>query len=120
MSSLGIVIAQISGMQNALEAEHKDAAIRRALGKPQACICQLSAILILLIGAWRFLQHQHDILRGLTKFSFRGVYLTGVLVLLARFCLMAVICDNQLMCVHSAWFRSFYSLSPFWMDLDGH
>ncbi|KIW48398.1 hypothetical protein, variant [Exophiala oligosperma] len=84
MSSLGIVIAQISSMENALEAEPKPTTMRRALGKPQACICQLSAILILLIGAWRFLEHQNDILRGLTKFCFGGVYLTGIVVLLAR------------------------------------
>ncbi|KIW19970.1 hypothetical protein PV08_00545 [Exophiala spinifera] len=86
MASLGVVIAQISRIQKALddEAEHNDATARRASGKPQACICQLSAILILLVGAWRFLQHQEDILRGLTKFYFGGVYLTGVVVLLAR------------------------------------
>ncbi|KIW56148.1 hypothetical protein PV05_04830 [Exophiala xenobiotica] len=82
MSLLGIVIAQISKIQQFLEPEGTYTTHHHALGKTQACICHLAAILILFVGAWRFFRHQREVTTGLAKLRLWGIYLVGTVVLL--------------------------------------
>ena len=82
MSLLGIVIAQVSKIQQLLGPESGHTTHHHALGKMQACICQLAAILILFVGAWRFFLHQREVATGLSKLRLWGIYLVGTVVLL--------------------------------------
>jgi len=85
MSILGITIAQISRIQSVLEPDHQDTLHFHVSGKPQACICQAVAGLILLTGTYRFFCHQNAITLGQARFGGWGLFLVGVLVGLCLF-----------------------------------
>jgi uncharacterized membrane protein YidH (DUF202 family) len=82
MSLLGIVIAQVSRIQRLLEPESRSPTQHYVLGKAQASVCQLTAILILSVGSWRFFRRQREITTGLSKHRLLGIYLVGAVVLM--------------------------------------
>lgn len=64
MSILGVVIAQVSRIQHVLHPYQDNSLRYLVLGKPQACLCQATACLILLAGAYRFLRQQNAMNHG--------------------------------------------------------
>jgi uncharacterized membrane protein YidH (DUF202 family) len=82
MSLLGIVIAQVSRIQRLLEPDSRSPTQNYVLGKAQASICQLAAILILSVGSWRFFRHQREITTGQSKYCLWGIYLVGTVVMI--------------------------------------
>lgn len=80
MAILGVVVAQVSRIQQVLRPYEEDSIRYLLLGKPQACLCYGTACLILLIGAYRFFQQQHAMNRGFTVVGGYDVPLLGVFV----------------------------------------
>ncbi|EHY59453.1 hypothetical protein ABEF92_007490 [Exophiala dermatitidis] len=94
MAILGVVVAQVSRIQQVLRPYEEDSIRYLLLGKPQACLCYGTACLILLIGAYRFFQQQHAMNRGFTVVGGYDVPLLGVFVglcLLAFFLLLILV-----------------------------
>ncbi|KAL2444623.1 hypothetical protein ABEF95_017121 [Exophiala dermatitidis] len=94
MAILGVVVAQVSRIQQVLRPYEEDSIRYLLLGKPQACLCYGTACLILLIGAYRFFQQQHAINRGFAVVGGYDVPLLGVFVglcLLAFFLLLILV-----------------------------
>lgn len=80
LSMLGVVIAQLFRLQNTDNPHPKIGYF--ITGIPAASACILGAILVLLVGAYRFWRQQNAVLRG--KFYAGGweVLATGIIVLI--------------------------------------
>ncbi len=95
MAILGIVIAQISRIQHHLRPNHEYKIRYYVLGKPQACICQISALLILLAGTYRFFRQQNEITQGRARVGGPELHSVWILIFLclSTFFLLVLLVD---------------------------
>lgn len=82
ISLLGIVIAQVSRIQRVVHADQENTLCYLLLGTPQACLCQLIAVFILLVGAFRFLRQQNAIAQGYARIGGWELHSVWILILL--------------------------------------
>ncbi|KIV85878.1 hypothetical protein PV11_01530 [Exophiala sideris] len=83
MSVLGVAVTQISRIEALLDSELEKGGLYRILSVSLGCVCQVLAIVILLVGAYRFFETQHGLVNpGRLRFSPWGIYLVAVLILL--------------------------------------
>ena len=80
LSILGVVIAQLFRLQNADNPHPKIGYF--ITGIPAAIACILGAILVLLVGAYRFWRLQNAVLRGKVYAGGWEVLFTGIIVLI--------------------------------------
>ncbi len=59
---LAVIIAQLFRLQHT-ESPHKDLGFF-VIGTPLACVCIMAAIVVLMLGTYRFWRQQNAILRG--------------------------------------------------------
>jgi len=82
MSVLGLVVAQISKIRISFDPYRQSSLEDHLLGKPQACICQGIAGLVLIVGTHRFYQQQKAIAHGYIRAAHWEFLAIGALVML--------------------------------------
>jgi uncharacterized membrane protein YidH (DUF202 family) len=90
LSVTGIVIAQMSQIQRAVHPGPRKHDFKfYILGVPQAAVCQLLAISIVVIAAFRFFKHERAIKNGQAHVGGWELLMAGGMVLLVRWQLPA-------------------------------
>lgn len=84
LSATGVVIAQMSRIQQAVHPAREHEIKYYVLGVPQAVTCQLLAMFIIFVGACRFFKHESAIKRGQAHVGGWEVLLTAGLILAVR------------------------------------
>lgn len=83
VSVMGVVVAQVSQIEEILDADEETGGSYGVLAISQGCVCQVLAIMILVIGACRFFEAQRVFFSPeRTRFSPWGVYLVAILILI--------------------------------------
>jgi uncharacterized membrane protein YidH (DUF202 family) len=90
LSATGVVIAQMSKIQHAIHPDRKHEIKYYVLGVPQAAVCQLLAMVIIVIGACRFFKQEHAIKRGQAHSGGWEVLMTAGLILAVRWRTMEI------------------------------
>ncbi len=85
LSAMGVVIAQMSRIQHAVHPEPRKHPLKYyVLGVPQAAICQLLAIFVIVVAAIRFFKHERAIKQGRAHVGGWELMVTAGLILLVR------------------------------------
>ncbi|KAI1618269.1 hypothetical protein EDD37DRAFT_647077 [Exophiala viscosa] len=83
MSALGLVVAQISRLKEHLDGELGMEGLHRSLSVSLGCACQVLAVVILLVGAYRFFETQQGLVNpARSRFTPWGIYFVTILILL--------------------------------------
>jgi uncharacterized membrane protein YidH (DUF202 family) len=87
LSSIGVVIAQTARIQHIVHPEREHEIKYSVLGVPQAAACQGAAIVVILIGAYRFFRQEKAMIRRKARIGGWELHLffAVILAMLATF-----------------------------------
>lgn len=78
---MGLLIAQMSRIQHAVHPEREHDFKYNVLGIPQAALCQVMAVIIVCVGAYRFFKQEQVMLDGGARIKGWDLYAVIGLVL---------------------------------------
>ena len=85
ISAMGVVIAQMSQIQHVIHPDPRLHPLKNyVLGVPQAAICHLLAIFVIVVAALRFFKHERAIKQGRAHVGGWELMVTAGLILLVR------------------------------------
>ena len=85
LSAMGVVIAQMSRIQHVIRPDPRKHLLKNyVLGVPQAVICHLLAIFVIVVAALRFFKHERAITQGRAHVGGWELMVTAGLILAVR------------------------------------